>query len=215
MASVRAGLDVVVTGTDDVHALLRALAAARLGTTPDAVRLGRAPCPACGAPHGRPVLLDAPDLHVSVATAGGVGAAAVSVDGPVGIDVEALTGTAFAGFPDVALHPRERAGPAAASPAGRARTWVRKEAVLKAAGVGLLVEPSSVVVSAPDAPPVLEEWPRRPPRVTVEAYLPLPDPAAVHLLDLEAPTGYAAAVAVVSRSAGPAAGAASGTSAMR
>jgi 4'-phosphopantetheinyl transferase len=215
VAGVCAGLDTVVTGTDDVYALLRTLAAPRLGTTPDAVRLGRAACPACGGPHGRPVLLDAPDVHVSVATAAGVGAAAVSVDGPVGIDVEAFAGTAFPGFPDVALHPRERSGPAAASAAGRARTWVRKEAVLKAAGVGLLVEPSCVVVSAPDAPPVLEEWPRHPPRVTVAAYLPLPDPAAVHLHDLGAPVGYAAAVAVVSPSPGPAVSAASATSATR
>ena len=47
-------------------------------------------------------------------------------------------GRGFAGFADVALHPDERATP----PADPTRTWVRKEALLKAYGLGLAVDPS-------------------------------------------------------------------------
>jgi hypothetical protein len=68
-------------------------------------------CPQCGGvDHGRPYV-DAP-LDVSIAHAGGITIVAVSDQGPVGIDLEA------AADPD----------------------WVRKEAVGKAYGTGLLVE---------------------------------------------------------------------------
>ena len=45
--------------------------------------------------------------------------------------------------------------------AARARMWSRKEAILKATGHGLVVDPSQVVVSSPDAPAALLEWSRR------------------------------------------------------
>ncbi|MBF4620918.1 4'-phosphopantetheinyl transferase superfamily protein [Clavibacter sp. VKM Ac-2542] len=107
---------------------LRALAAELVGADPADVTV-RARCATCGGEHGRPVLggsraLDG--LHASVAHAGGLVVVAVSVDGPIGIDAE----------------PREREAPPGMTLGG----WVRIEAVLKADGRGLLVDPSLVRV---------------------------------------------------------------------
>ncbi|MDA3804199.1 4-phosphopantetheinyl transferase [Clavibacter sp. CT19] len=105
---------------------LRALAAEIVGADPAAVTV-RARCATCGGPHGRPVLggsraLDG--LHASVAHAGDAVVVAVSADGPIGIDAE----------------PRGRATP----PGMTLGRWVRIEAVLKADGRGLRVEPERV-----------------------------------------------------------------------
>ncbi|MCY7364679.1 MAG: 4'-phosphopantetheinyl transferase superfamily protein [Frankiaceae bacterium] len=68
-------------------------------------------------------------------------AVAVSAAGPVGVDIEQVSGTAFDGFAEVALAPPERDG----TPTERARAWTRKEADLKARGTGLTVDPRTVV----------------------------------------------------------------------
>lgn len=184
-------LEVAVEVADDRYRLLRALVGRRLGVAAEAVAVQRAPCPACGGPHGRPVV-PGTGLHVGVAAAGPVVAAAVAA-APVGVDVERVAAAGFAGFADVALHPAEHVPRDAVD---AARTWVRKEAALKAAGVGLLVDPAAVRVAAPDGPARLLAWPRRPPGVR-DGYLPLPRPGDVLLADVAAPAGFAAAVAVL------------------
>jgi 4'-phosphopantetheinyl transferase len=105
---------------------LRALAAEIVGADPADVTV-RARCATCGGEHGRPVLggsraLDG--LHASVTHAGDAVVVAVSADGPIGIDAE----------------PRGRATPPGMTLAG----WVRIEAVLKADGRGLRVDPARV-----------------------------------------------------------------------
>jgi 4'-phosphopantetheinyl transferase len=86
-------------------------------------------------------------------------------DGPVGVDVE-RAGSADDSLAGVALADGERS---AAGPDGLLRTWVRKEAVLKAAGVGLGVDPRALRVSdaagralvaatGPAAPPDGTRW---------------------------------------------------------
>ncbi|QIS41110.1 4-phosphopantetheinyl transferase [Clavibacter capsici] len=105
---------------------LRALAAELVGADPADVTV-RARCATCGGAHGRPVLggsraLDA--LHASVTHAGDAVVVAVSADGPIGIDAE----------------PRGRETP----PGMALADWVRIEAVLKADGRGLRVEPTRV-----------------------------------------------------------------------
>lgn len=57
---------------------------------------------------------------------------AVSLDGPVGVDLEPESAVPPAG---ITMHARDVGSPL--------ETWVRKEAVLKALGVGLRLEPSS------------------------------------------------------------------------
>ncbi|MFT2690007.1 4'-phosphopantetheinyl transferase family protein [Clavibacter zhangzhiyongii] len=108
------------------RAALRELAAELVGAQPDEVTI-RARCATCGGAHGRPVLggsraLDA--LHATVAHAGGAVVVAVSAEGPIGIDAE----------------PRGRATP----PGMTLGRWMRIEAVLKADGRGLRVDPDRV-----------------------------------------------------------------------
>lgn len=126
------------------HVLLRRAVADVVGSTPGALCFDRA-CSVCGGQHGRPVLRD--DLTVSVSLSHTVEVVAVAVtrSGPVGIDVETDVGADFDGYAQMALHEDERASVEDPAP-GRARrrtvAWVRKEAALKALGVGLRHDPS-------------------------------------------------------------------------
>jgi 4'-phosphopantetheinyl transferase len=118
---------------------------------------------------------------LSVSHAGSFVVVASCASARVGVDVEPCDRAVLAG--QVArelLDDDELAGWYAASAdpaAGLLRTWVRKEAVLKAAGTGLAVSPRTVAVAPPDAPAA----------VVGGAYA---------LVDLDAPAGAVAALAV-------------------
>ncbi|GAA3823807.1 4'-phosphopantetheinyl transferase family protein [Cellulomonas soli] len=138
------------------RALLRAVLGARLGLAPHEVTL-RAPCPVCGGPHGPvtvglPVGTSGPRWHVSVSRSGPLLAVALGPTGPLGIDVESHARVAQAPLAGVALSPAERRRydrlPHDGRVAALARAWVRKEAVLKAEGSGLRVDPALVDVRA-------------------------------------------------------------------
>lgn len=152
-------------------------------------------CPDCGTgpelDHGRPgYRLDGAPTGLSLSLSRSHGwalLAAGSAVGPggagatVGIDLEHSSGAMFPGFDDVALTPAERQWLAAlaTNQADHWRTavWARKEALLKALGTGLRVDPCSV-----------------------EAF---PEPAGGNVLieldtaALGLPAGFAAALAVV------------------
>ncbi|GAA1465388.1 hypothetical protein GCM10017607_04980 [Microbacterium thalassium] len=111
--------------------LLRELAGAHVGIAN--------PCPRCGGPHG-PVVLVGDDRRASVSYSGSLAFAAVARPGVAALGLDA--------------EPEERdlagvdlAGGAPAT----ARDWVRAEAVLKADGRGLSLDPAAVDVRrAPD-----------------------------------------------------------------
>jgi 4'-phosphopantetheinyl transferase len=111
--------------------LLRRLAADLTESTPEAVALS-AVCPDCGGAHGRPVLADS-SLQLSLSRTPLVVVAAAHWGAAVGIDVEDLDQPiarlaaieAMTGRPSV-------------------QAWTRVEAVLKADGRGLRVDPSLV-----------------------------------------------------------------------
>lgn len=187
------------------HLLLRDLVARLAGLDPAGVTLTQR-CPTCGMPgHGPLSVQLAPDIspagspagagriHVSLARAGTLLAVAVTGAGPVGIDVESLA--ALAAFPvDAGLcSPVEAAALAALPPraaaAARAVLWTSKEAVLKAVGVGLRVDPRDLtvaVLAGATGPAALVGWPHAP--------FPLD---RAHLLTVPAPAGGVVTVAVV------------------
>jgi len=180
------------------HALLRLLVGARWRVDPAAVAV-TATCRRCQGAHGRPVVDPPPGrpaLHVSVAHAGERVVVAVTDVGPVGVDVEEESGAGFSGFVDVALAPSEQRwlarSPLDRQLAGRTRTWVRKEAVLKATGDGLSTDPRDLTVSPPTHQPRLIAWPDG----SVE-------PSMVHLTDLELGRGYSACAALLGPRAAP------------
>jgi 4'-phosphopantetheinyl transferase len=165
-----------------VHLLARSQIGTLLGRPPESLRFDRT-CPDCDRQHGRPLLVDDPGLHLSLSRSGGVVALALSRSGPVGIDVEQVEAARFEGFEGVALHARERgavAGAPSRAPSGSA-SWVRKEAALKALGVGLRVDPTTFVTPRPGVP--------------TEIVPGMPCPT---VMDVDAPTGCAAAVALTS-----------------
>lgn len=142
-------------------------------------RLGlRHLCPRCGgSDHGRPLTEDG--TFVSLSHSGDLHVVATTAAGPVGVDVEAIDAARFVGFDEVALHRSERPH----APVERATTWVRKEALLKATGDGLAVDPRLIRLSDPDAPPAVLEWSG--------------GPGSVHLVDVEIGEGYRAAVCLI------------------
>ncbi len=157
--------------------LVRLVVAARTGLDPAAVPVRR-DCPRCGRPHGRPVV-DGYGLHLSVTHSGErVGVAVAGV--PVGLDVEQVRPVRVAELARMALGPGERAVDAD----GFFRYWTRKESAVKATGDGLTVPLTGVRVSPPDEPARLLGYPDRAGLVAT-------------MRDLDAGTGYAAALTVL------------------
>ncbi len=98
-------------------------------------------CPRCGGPHG-PVHIDRAGVHASVTYAGGFAVVCVADDraASVGIDAEPETHERrdAAGLTGI-VRPGEFAS---------VRDWTRVEAVLKADGRGLAVDPAAVAIVA-------------------------------------------------------------------
>jgi 4'-phosphopantetheinyl transferase len=155
--------------------LVKTLVAELSGVEPFDVRLGYT-CALCGEGHGRPVVTApraATRVHVSLAHSGQRVVVAASTAAPIGVDVEALAATGFDGFDAVALTPEERRSlrrlDEQARTAARAAYWARKEALLKASGEGLTLDPATVELARTGA----------------------------QLRDLDVGEGYAAALAVL------------------
>ncbi|MBW8486689.1 4'-phosphopantetheinyl transferase family protein [Actinomadura parmotrematis] len=135
--------------------MTRTALAPLLGVAPERVPLDRS-CADCGKPHGAPRVEGGP--RVSVSHSGDRVAVAVSVHGPVGVDVEAASGRLTA---DIGSH-LLAAGEAAADEAALLAYWTRKEALTKATGEGLREPFTRLRVSGPDEPPALLAWDGRP-----------------------------------------------------
>lgn len=121
------------------HDLLRSEVARFHGVSRDRVVLGHA-CGRCGSDeHGRPLVLPTASLRepaaVSLARAGAMSVVAVTDLGPIGVDVELPGAADFPGFPTVAAH---------LPGTDPTRTWVRTEALVKALGTGLVLDPRHV-----------------------------------------------------------------------
>lgn len=156
-------------------ALAKSAVARRLGTSPSVVKFDRT-CGECGRMHGKPRVAG---VELSVSHSGNAVLVAVA-DAPCGADVEEL-----ADRHDVAALSRYVLGDGeqAADEREFVRAWTRKEAVTKATGDGLRASFSQVIVAG--EPPRVSSWPYPEP------------PESVTLLDVDAPPGYLAALAVL------------------
>lgn len=106
--------------------------------------------------HGRPWVRSPPSLaawHFSAANTHGLVACAVDLRGPIGLDVESV-GRALA--PELVAHcctddeQRDLAAlPPASQPIAFHALWTRKEAYMKARGLGLALEPHRIGFAAP------------------------------------------------------------------
>jgi 4'-phosphopantetheinyl transferase len=169
-------------------ALARLVVGEHLGRAPDFVRLDRT-CGGCGEPHGKPKVLEADGLEISVSHSGERVAVAVSRAYAVGVDVEQtnadLDVTALA---EQVLTTQEwedlTVSPTAVRVTGFFRYWSRKEAIVKATGDGLREPLRNLTVSKPVEEPALERWHGRP-----------DVPARVRLVDLRPGPGYVASLA--------------------
>ncbi len=161
--------------------MLRAVLAEHMGLPPDRVPLERAP-------SGRPTVGGASGLEVSVSHTAGLVLVAVGRERRVGVDVELVRERPLRLLPAHALADAELAVleccPVDKRLHALLRYWVRKEAVLKAAGVGLAIDPREVEVSSPTESARLVSLPEA-----------LGRPAGWSLADLEI-DGYVAALAV-------------------
>ncbi|GAA2306412.1 hypothetical protein GCM10010234_57370 [Streptomyces hawaiiensis] len=116
-----------------------------LGIPPATARLGHRRCPGCGADdHGPPLLVrPALPLAVSLSRTAGWGVFAVGAGLAIGVDAEALRPVRETLFAGSVLTEAERRhldamAPGPARHAAFHRVWTRKEAVVKAVGVGLV-----------------------------------------------------------------------------
>jgi 4'-phosphopantetheinyl transferase len=104
-------------------------------------------CEVHASPHGKPRLVEpAAQLDFSLSRAGARLLLAVSA-APVGVDVERRDRDIDSGVARIAFADDERAELADAGPDAFLACWTRKEAVLKALGHGLAVDPKSVSVT--------------------------------------------------------------------
>lgn len=179
------------------HVGLRRILAGYLDVRPDRLRLGRSLCPECGDPaHGPPrVLWPETDLAYSFSRSAGAWLLGVTRGRPLGVDLEAREPVSPEQTAPIAFTEAELAHLLARSGPERDRLflccWTRKEAVVKAVGVGLVADLCRIEVYPQHQGPVL-----------VSFGLP-PGPEAWTVQGLDLAPGVTAALARTDGSTGP------------
>jgi 4'-phosphopantetheinyl transferase len=143
-----------------VHAAQRRLLARYLSTDPAAIRFGRSRCCQCGSSeHGRPNIEWPPtELSHNLSRSGDHWLLAVGVGSQVGVDIECHRDIELDRMAEACLTESERGylkdQPDELRQQVFFRCWTRKEAVLKACGVGLATRLSSLEVHPEQSGPV-------------------------------------------------------------
>ncbi len=169
------------------HTALRHELGQRLDADPATLEFSREPCSQCGGPHGRPVVLRPGEqasrragIHFSLSHSASQALIAIAAT-PVGVDIEALPDAPMCQQLTALLHPREQASilsaPEEAQRTLFTRLWCRKEAYLKGLGVGLAHDSTEGYLSSLERTP---GW---------------------HVTNIDAPTGFAGAVAAADAAA--------------
>ncbi|MGW8333997.1 4'-phosphopantetheinyl transferase family protein [Streptomyces sp. NPDC055897] len=172
------------------RAASRRILSGLLDVAPEEIGLGRRPCPGCGDPlHGPPAVLDpATPLWISISHTDTCGMLAVARV-PVGVDVEVVREFPVRELAPATLTESEREV-VLGTEEGDARTraflrcWTRKEAVLKAVGVGITTDLSGVETRPEHSGPAV-----------VAAGVP-GTPESWTVTDLAVPDTWAAAISV-------------------
>lgn len=172
------------------RAAVRRILSGVLEVAPEELEFGRLPCPGCASPeHGPPtVVRPETDRRISITHTTGLGMLAVSPVA-VGVDAEGSKNLDVEELARPTLTPDERQY-VLSRPPGEERTnaflrcWTRKEAVLKAVGIGITVE-LNTLETRPDL-----EGP-----VTVAAGVP-GGPGEWAVRGIPAPEGWSAALAL-------------------
>ncbi len=165
------------------HAMMRRVIGRHVGADPAGLSFARR-CTTCGSGrHGKPSIADHPGWTYSLSYTREVAVLALARDVEVGVDIEHVEESDFGGFPRVTLAEGEIGGffglDGAELLGARAQVWARKEAILKATGHGLVVDPTEIVVSSPTQPAAMVAWHAReaPPEAIRLADIPLHDDA--------------------------------------
>lgn len=150
------------------HTLMRCLAASLLGVKPTAAAdipvdrsctlCSHAPRPAA-ATHGKPRI---EGVNLNMARTQGLAAGVLAPETiTVGLDLVAARGSYYDSFDRIALADHEKqvvaSLPADRASLARHMLWCAKEAVLKATGYGLVLQPRSVLLSLPLIPAQLDQ----------------------------------------------------------
>lgn len=123
------------------HIGLRRLLGEATGQGADSVVILRSACTSCGRPHGKPYVEAGPSFSLS--RSGRWAVVALSTTAAVGVDIEEVQDSArLAPLGETLLAPHEDSS-------DLLRTWVRKEALLKATGQGLTAAMTSVRADDP------------------------------------------------------------------
>jgi 4'-phosphopantetheinyl transferase len=137
----------------NTHAALRLLLARYLHASPAALVI-------VPDPNGRPVLAGSTELHFNLSHSGALALIAISSLGPLGIDIEEVRDVPD--YVDIARRYFARTEvdrllqlPATERLGGFFVTWTRKEAYVKALGLGLSVPLNFFSTGRPDAAPML------------------------------------------------------------
>ncbi|WP_369780587.1 4'-phosphopantetheinyl transferase superfamily protein [Streptomyces sp. R33] len=143
------------------HAGLRLLLAGYLPASRGEPTPARAACPVCAGPHGRPYVSNDQGLEFSMSHSGDGVLYAFTTGGAVGVDVESgpvLDRTRHTVSRWLAPHELRaiEAAPEGERPAAFLRTWVRREAWLKAAGTGLAHGMGPAPVQVPGGPQIID-----------------------------------------------------------
>lgn len=157
------------------HALARIVLGRGLGGAPGDVAFSTI-CPRCGGDHGKPrVEYPRVGAELSLSHSGEQVIVAVALHVPLGVDIEQVPQAPPSNdLIEAALSQAERHHfatlPESLRRAAFARYWTRKEAVLKATGHGLSIEPNTLTVSPPGTGPRLIAWDTAP-RLTRQVFL--------------------------------------------
>ncbi|MFG2877351.1 4'-phosphopantetheinyl transferase family protein [Streptomyces sp. NPDC048337] len=147
----------------NIHAEVRRILARYLETGPREIRLGRQHCPRCPDPsHGRPQVVWPPTgLDFNLSRSGRHWLLAVAADRQIGVDIEDprllddFTGTSLFVMSEEELRYLNGLPDEEARTEAFFRGWTRKEAVVKASGVGIVADLSTVDVQPRRTSPVV------------------------------------------------------------